>query len=427
MAMQAVGMSFSKIVLLSGAAYTASIMATNGQLADIKRFRIRCGAEAMFADLSHFSVLSIQRVTELQDGSALFITIAKYLSPSRHDIDRVGITSDVQCTTAMQTSTRGLSSKDNEGTSSSLEADFCIMVAEHELEMQESKGSTSRKHNLPPSPPGALPIIGHLRLVLSATEPFHRTLQALSSSSTQYEDYMLFKLGVRNVVVLSSPHAVEECIHKNDVAFANRPHSIAFDYYSYNYTQISMSDYDPHWRNLRRFTTANIFSSTSLHASSDVRHDAVRCLLRDLYKSTNNIGAPRKIDLKLKFFELTFNSTMSMLTGSLLGMGCAILKRIIGFSMFFEALRRRSCSWLRETIFRSSTILMCLRGCPGDGLAMHTITLALGSVLRCFEWEKIGDEPIDMSEGVQFLLPKAKALEALCKPTSEMLSVLCKI
>ncbi|KAK9169337.1 hypothetical protein Syun_001477 [Stephania yunnanensis] len=33
--MQAVGMSFSKIVLLSGAAYTASIMATNGQLADI--------------------------------------------------------------------------------------------------------------------------------------------------------------------------------------------------------------------------------------------------------------------------------------------------------------------------------------------------------------------------------------------------------
>ncbi|KAK9160808.1 hypothetical protein Syun_007149 [Stephania yunnanensis] len=35
MAMQAVGMSFSKIVLLSGATYTASIMAMNGQLADI--------------------------------------------------------------------------------------------------------------------------------------------------------------------------------------------------------------------------------------------------------------------------------------------------------------------------------------------------------------------------------------------------------
>ncbi|KAK9107261.1 hypothetical protein Syun_023272 [Stephania yunnanensis] len=97
----------------------------------------------MFADLGHFSVLSIQSVTELQDGSALFITVAKYLSPSRHDIDQVGITSDVQCTTVMQTSTRGLSSKDNKGTSSSLEVGSCIMVAEHELEMQESNGSTS--------------------------------------------------------------------------------------------------------------------------------------------------------------------------------------------------------------------------------------------------------------------------------------------
>ncbi|KAK9151664.1 hypothetical protein Syun_009973 [Stephania yunnanensis] len=458
------------------------------------------------------------------------------------------------------------------------------------------------KKNLPPSPPGALPIIGHLRLVLSATKPFHRTLQALSSSSTQYADYMLLKLGVRNVVVLSSPHAVEECIHKNDVAFANRPHSIAFDYYSYNYTQISMTDYGPHWRNLRRFTTANIFSSTSLHASSDVRHDAVRCLLRDLYKSTNNIGAPQKIDLKSKFFELTFNSTMSMLTGDPIGDGLCHTKEN---NWFFDVLRgakapvlflapgdylpifnyfdvfkvkqslaassknrdayfeeiieryRSNClakkkpksildvlfslqqehpeqynhvivkgiilklkkaldeldhniephrlledsnlsnlpyiqSIIQETLrlfppapflvphvsasdckvdqydVPSGTIIVAnlwaihrdpkvwpephkfmperfmqlqglgqgdsnnkfkfipfgigRRGCPGDGLAMHTITLALGSVLRCFEWEKIGDEPIDMSEGVQFLLPKAKALEALCKPRSEMLS-----
>ncbi|KAK9083459.1 hypothetical protein Scep_029930 [Stephania cephalantha] len=44
--------------------------------------------EAMFVDLGHFSVRSIQSVTELQDGSALFITVAKYLSPSRHDIDQ---------------------------------------------------------------------------------------------------------------------------------------------------------------------------------------------------------------------------------------------------------------------------------------------------------------------------------------------------
>ncbi|KAK9121089.1 hypothetical protein Syun_018706 [Stephania yunnanensis] len=81
-------------------------------------------------------IVLLLSATELQDGSALFITVAKYLSPSRHDIDQVGITPDVLCTTDMLTSTRGLSSKDNKGTSSSLEADSCIM-AKHQRRHQE--------------------------------------------------------------------------------------------------------------------------------------------------------------------------------------------------------------------------------------------------------------------------------------------------
>ncbi|KAK9113795.1 hypothetical protein Syun_020592 [Stephania yunnanensis] len=107
MAMQAVGMSFSKIELLSGAAYT--LPRSWRRMANWRIFR---------------------RDFVIWRGRFK----ANY---------QVGVTSDVQCTTAMQTSTRGLSSKDNKGTSSSLEADSCIMVAEHELEMQESKGSTS--------------------------------------------------------------------------------------------------------------------------------------------------------------------------------------------------------------------------------------------------------------------------------------------
>lgn len=84
----------------------------------------------------------IQSVTELHDGSALFVTVAKYLSPALHDIDQVGITPDVQCTTEMLNSAKELSSKDKASVSS-LEADSCIMVAEHELDMEESKGTAS--------------------------------------------------------------------------------------------------------------------------------------------------------------------------------------------------------------------------------------------------------------------------------------------
>ncbi|KAA8517035.1 hypothetical protein F0562_017147 [Nyssa sinensis] len=84
----------------------------------------------------------IQSVTELRDGSALFITVAKYLSPALHDIDQVGIAPDVQCTTDMLNSPKESLLKDKSA-DSSLEADSCIMVAEHELDIQESKGTAS--------------------------------------------------------------------------------------------------------------------------------------------------------------------------------------------------------------------------------------------------------------------------------------------
>ncbi|KAK6149181.1 hypothetical protein DH2020_016706 [Rehmannia glutinosa] len=83
----------------------------------------------------------IQSVTELNDGSALFITVAKYLSPALHDIDQVGITPDVQCTTDFLNSPKD--SFKNGSSASSLERDSCILVAEHQLDIQESKGSAS--------------------------------------------------------------------------------------------------------------------------------------------------------------------------------------------------------------------------------------------------------------------------------------------
>ncbi|PIM99508.1 C-terminal processing peptidase [Handroanthus impetiginosus] len=76
----------------------------------------------------------IQSVTELHDGSALFVTVAKYLSPALHDIDQVGITPDVQCTTDFLNSPKD--SLKNGNLDSSLESDSCILVAEHQLDIQ---------------------------------------------------------------------------------------------------------------------------------------------------------------------------------------------------------------------------------------------------------------------------------------------------
>ncbi|XP_073154477.1 carboxyl-terminal-processing peptidase 3, chloroplastic isoform X2 [Henckelia pumila] len=84
----------------------------------------------------------IQSVTQLHDGSALFITVAKYLSPALHDIDQVGIAPDVQCSTDILNSPRDYFNRKN--SAKSLESDSCVLLAEHQLDdIQLLQGSAS--------------------------------------------------------------------------------------------------------------------------------------------------------------------------------------------------------------------------------------------------------------------------------------------
>ncbi|KAI7753014.1 hypothetical protein M8C21_028611 [Ambrosia artemisiifolia] len=64
------------------------------------------------------------------------------------------------------------------------------------------------------------------------------------------------------------------------------------------------------------------------------------------------------------------------------------------------------------------------RQCPGAGLASRVIGLALASLVQCFEWERVSEELVRLTEGKGLTMPKDEPLKAMCKPRQIMSRVL---
>ncbi|KAJ6711282.1 FLAVONOID 3'-MONOOXYGENASE-RELATED [Salix purpurea] len=301
-----------------------------------------------------------------------------------------------------------------------------------------------KKRNLPPSP-FALPIIGHLHLLKL---PIHRTLDSLSK---KYGPIFSLQLGSYLAVVVSSPSMVEECFTKNDIVLANRPHFVGGKHIlSYTNTTMGSVGYGELWRNLRRISALEIFSSSRLTSLFSIRSDEVNILMRRLHSISSHSYA--KVELKSMFLDLTSNVIMRMVAGkryygedveeieearifreivkeffeyiTMANVGDLIpflqwvdftgkLKKLDRLNkkmdMFFQGLIDEHRNH-RERSTMINSFLTFQEQQP----EYYTDEMIKGHIL-CFEWERVGEDKIDMTEKTGITMSKVEPLELMCK------------
>ncbi|XP_074263996.1 cytochrome P450 81Q32-like [Silene latifolia] len=163
--------------------------------------------------------------------------------------------------------------------------------------------------NLPPTPFPTLPIIGHLHLLKSSdSNPIHR---ALSQISSRYGPIVFLQLGSRPTLLVSSASAAEDCLHHNDVIFANRPRLIGNKILAYESTTMLWAPYGPLWRTHRRIASTEILSPHRINLLAHIRADEVVQLVKGIFVK----GRDQAVDMKTVLVELTNNVMMRTIAG----------------------------------------------------------------------------------------------------------------
>ncbi|KAH9794616.1 cytochrome P450 71A22 [Citrus sinensis] len=172
-----------------------------------------------------------------------------------------------------------------------------LLTLVHLLKLSRS----SNKLNLPPSPP-RLPIIGNLHQILQNVP--HRSLKALSD---RYGPIMLVYFGNSPSLVVSSAEVASEMMKTHDIAFSNRPRSIATKILLYDGKDLGFAEYGEYWRQLRKICVLELLSNKRVKSAQHIRVEEVSCLINKIRRSCINVHGRSTINLSEMILAVSNN------------------------------------------------------------------------------------------------------------------------
>ncbi|TVU43843.1 hypothetical protein EJB05_10341, partial [Eragrostis curvula] len=148
-----------------------------------------------------------------------------------------------------------------------------------------------------PSPPGKLPVIGHLLHLVGSNKPPHVSLRDLAVAHGR-DGVLVLQLGAVATVVVSSPSATEGVLRTQDHVLASRPWSPVADIIFYGLTDVAFAPYGEHWRQARKLITTHMLSARKVHSFRHGRHqevrivvDKIRCAASSMVDMSEVLGA----------------------------------------------------------------------------------------------------------------------------------------
>ncbi|GFY82699.1 cytochrome P450, family 76, subfamily C, polypeptide 6 [Actinidia rufa] len=131
-------------------------------------------------------------------------------------------------------------------------------------------GSTRRK---PPGPPG-WPVIGNM-LDLGAMPH-----QSLCSLRIKYGPVVWLRLGSVNTMVIQSAKAAAELFKNHDLPFSDRKVPVSFTALDYNQGALSLNNYGPYWRTLRRLYSTQLMVNKRINDTAALRQKCVDNMIK---------------------------------------------------------------------------------------------------------------------------------------------------